>query len=225
MVILKRLVVWLLERFIEALLLGIACGYLWGVKFSGDFWQGAVLVAFMLFVSGYYVTTAVCGVVWRSQKPWLYPAIAAALLVIHTRIFLTGVDPPFTPATRAHWLPFAVIGACIVFGCSFAGGRALKGWLNAGAPPNPYLSATGITLLVFALANTANWMRCCSGNSFRPLGLPFTFYREGGFVGTNWVWQSGQFVWLGLIADALLLAATILLLGKAWQRIHSPRAR
>jgi hypothetical protein len=224
MVILKRLAVWLLEQFIEALLLGVACETLWGVKFSSDFWKGGVLVASMLFVSGYYVTTALFGVLWRSQKPWLYPAIAAALLVIHARLFLLAMEPPFTPEVRAHELPFTTIGACIVFGCSFAGGRVLEAWLRVGATQNPYLSATGITLLVFALANTAYWIvRCC--DSFRPLGLPFTFYREGGFIGTNWVWQGGRFVWLGVIADVLLIAATILLLGKAWQRFSSVRAR
>jgi hypothetical protein len=225
MVILKRFVVWLLERFIEALLIGLACGYIVGVKFSNTFWTGGFVVAVMLFISGYYVTTAVFGVVWRSQKAWLYPAIAAALFVIHASLFWTGINPSFTPEARAHELLLAVVGACIVFACSFAGGLVLKAWLSADSTPSPYLSATGITLLVFALVNTAHWIRCCSSDGFRPLGLPFIFYREGGYAGTTWVWQSGRFIWLGVIADAALIAATILLLGKAWQRFSAVRAR
>jgi len=40
---------------------------------------------------------------------------------------------------------------------------------------------------------------------FRPHGLPFTYYREGGFAG------GGGIVWLGAIADAVAVAGTALL--------------
>src|SRR6185437_10525403 len=94
MVIPKRLAVWLLERSVEALLLGLLFSYLLlrdPRSLFPDFWKFGVIVASILFVHGYYVTTALAGVVWRSRRWWLYPAIAAALLVIHTRfIFLRG---------------------------------------------------------------------------------------------------------------------------------------
>jgi hypothetical protein len=183
------------------------------------------MVATFLFVHGYYVTTAFFGAVWRSRKPWLYPAIAAVLFVIHTRVIFARAGSEFTPEGKAIELPFAMVGACIVFGCSFAGGCVLKKWLSAGASSNSYQSATGVTLLVFALANTAHFLRPAGyDDSFRPYGLPFTFYREGGFIGHSFVWQDGRFIWPGVIADAAVLAAMVVLLGMAWQRINSDRA-
>jgi|SRR6185437_15878173 len=228
MLILKRLAVWLLERSVEALLFGILFGYLLMHDLRSlfpDFLKFAIIVAVVLFVHGYYVTTALAGVVWRSRRWWLYPAIAAALLVIHTRfIFLRG-GTELTPEARATELPFALVGACIVFVCSFAGGRLLEKWLKAGASTNRYLSATGITLLVFGLMNVAHFVRPAGyDDSFRPYGIPFTFYREGGFVG-NYVWHAGRFIWGGLIADAAFVAVAIVLLGMAWQRISSDRVR
>jgi hypothetical protein len=228
MSILKRLAVWLLERFVEALFLGLLFGYLMRLPlFSSllrDFWRLALIVAVILFMHGYYVTTALFGVVWRSRKSWLYPAIAAALLVLHTRLIFWRAGSDFTRETRAMELPFAVMGACIVFACSFAGGRVLDKWLTKDAIANTYLAATGITLLVFTLANTAHWMRCCLTDSFRPIGLPFTFYRDGGFVG-KYVWQGGRFTWSGVAADAALIAAIVVLLGTAWKKVNSHRAR
>jgi hypothetical protein len=162
---------------------------------------------------------------WRSRKSWLYPAIAAALLIVHTRLSFWHAGTDFTPEARALELPFAVAGAGIVFLCSFSGGRLLEKWLRAGASTSPYLAASGITLLVFALANTAHFLRPAGySNAFRPEGLPFTFYREGGFVG-KYVWHGGQLIWSGIAADAALIAATVVLLGMAWQRVSSHRAR
>jgi hypothetical protein len=229
MVILKRLTVWLVERFVEALLFGALFGYLLLPNFRNvfpDLWRLTGIVAVVLFIHGYYVTTGLFGIVWRSRKSWVYPAIAAVLLVIHTRILFARAGSDFTPETRAMELPFAMVGACIAFGCSFVGSRVLKKWLSANATANPYLSAAGLALLVFALANTAHFLRPSDyDNSFRPYGLPFTFYRDGGFVGHSFVWQDGRFIWHGVIANAALLMATVVLLGTGWQRIKSSPER
>ena len=96
MLILKRLAVWLLERFAEGCLLGGLLGYLWS-RSSRDasmtLWnwlQGfssfGLAVAVVLFLHGYYVTTAFFGVVWRSAKPLVYPTITSALFIFHTHI-------------------------------------------------------------------------------------------------------------------------------------------
>ena len=164
MVILKRLAVWLLERFVEAILLGGLLGYLVLPKFTiifSSIWVWPVVVAFELFFHGYYVTTAVFGVFWRSVRPWLSPAITAALFIVHAHIVFRRGRPDFTPEARAMELPFLVGDACVVFACAFAGGRVLNKWAEAGTSTNTYLSATGITLLVFMLANVAHFSPSC----------------------------------------------------------------
>jgi len=228
MLILKRLTVWLLERLVEGFLLGALLGYLFVPNFTGSLsrvWVLAVVVGVVLFMHGYYLTTAFFGVVWRSAKLWLYPAITTALFVIHSHIVFVRGKNDFTPEARAMESPFVLCGACIVFACAFAGSRVLNKWVQASARTNPYLSATGITLLLFLLANVAHFLRPAAyDNSFRAYGLPFHFYREGGFV-DGWVWRRGGFIWHGIIADTALVAGIVVLLGKAWQRINTARAR
>ena len=120
----------------------------------------------------------------------------------------------FTPEARAMESPFVLCGACIVFACAFAGNRVLNKWVQTIASPNPYLSATGITLLLFLLANVAHFLRPAAyDNSFRAYGLPFHFYREGGFV-DGWVWRRGGFIWHGIVADTALMVGIVVLLGK-----------
>lgn len=228
MVILKRLAVWLLERSGEALFLGILFGYLLLHNLKTlfpDALKFGVIVAVVLFMHGYYATTALAGVVFRSRRWWLYPAIAAALLVIHTCLIFLHGDTDLTPEMRAAELPFVLIGACIVFACSLAGGRVLERWVRERASTTPYLSATGITLLVFGFMNAAHFLRPAGyDDSFRPYGIPFIFYRDGGFVGNGYVWQGGRWIWSGVVADAAFVAVSIVLLGMAWQRIAADRA-
>jgi len=113
-----------------------------------------------------------------------------------------------------------------VFACSFAGGRVLERWLKRRTSTSPYLSAAGITLLVFGLVNVAHFLRPAGLNdNFRQYGIPFTFYRDGGFVGNTYVWQPGRFIWSGLIADAAFVAVAIVLLGITWQRVTANRTR
>jgi hypothetical protein len=236
MLILKRLAIWLLEKFVEACLLGALLGYLM-VRSSGDTsltaWNGisgfyvwGAVVATFLFLHGYYVTTAFFGVVWRSAEAWVYSTITSALFILHTHIVFMRIGADFTPQARAMELPFALGGASIAFSCALAGSWVLSKWLdpnsnrNAYAFGSAYPSALGLTLLVFALTNTANFLRPVVGSSaFRLYGLPFTFYREGGFV-KDWVWRPGELVWRGMVADIAVFAAVVLLLGRALQTVR-----
>ena len=84
-------------------------------------WASAFAVAVVLFLTGYYVTRAFFGVVWRSQKPLLYPAIAMALFGAHLHFAIARSKSDLTPFARATELPFLAGGACIVFACAFAG--------------------------------------------------------------------------------------------------------
>ena len=238
MIIVKRIVVWLVERLLEACILGGLFMYL-VVHMGADIPRGVlitrgsevlifgVVVAFLLFVSGYYVTAAIFGVIWRSPKPWVYPTITVALFAIHMHfIFLLG-KPDITWEASAMETPFVGGGAFVVFVCSRIGNEALKRWssVRPSADPyvNPYLSAAGLTLLFFLLLNTANFLRPIIGDSsFRPYGLPFTFYREGGFV-REWVWHGGVFVWRGFIADVAIVAAIIAAAGNVSKRIQLAR--
>jgi hypothetical protein len=126
MLILKRLVVWAVETLCEALLLMVFLTTLW--RQSGqsslidDLWLTFVGTVFVFMVgSGYLLTTALVGVVWRSARPWVYPTIAAALFVIHVQFFATG----WTLPTRA---PVQMGGASIVFACAFIGNWFLRRW-------------------------------------------------------------------------------------------------
>lgn len=172
----------------------------------------------MLFVHGYYVTTAFVGVFWKGRSSWLYAAIIAVLFSIHTHIIFLRGKPDFTPEARSMELPFIMGGAFIVLMCSLGGRGVLKKWLSSGATAAPYLSATCITILLFGLVNLAHFLRPADyDNSFRPYGLPFTFYREGGFV-NGWVWHSGTILWRGCIEDAALLVGMALAGGYMWER-------
>lgn len=233
MTILKRLTVWSLERSIEACLLGGLLGYLVSLRAENPsltlrnalsaFWVFGMAVAVFLFFCGYYVTTAFFGVIWRSSKTWTYPTIIPSLFVLHTHILFVGMGRDFSPEGRGMELPFALGGAGIVFLCAFGGSRILNKWANTRAEPNSYLNAFGVTILVFMLTNAAHFLRPVVGDSaFRVYGLPFTFYREGGFV-RQWVWKPGVFVWSGVVADTAVIAAGVLILGRALVAYRSER--
>jgi hypothetical protein len=227
MLIVKRIVVWLLERVVEAFLLGGLLGYVTLPNATmplSDIWFFGVVVATFLFIYGYYVTTAFAGVLWR-PKSWLYSTITATLFIVHAHIIFVIGRPDFTPEARAMEFPFLLGGAGIVLACALAGSRALEHWVRTVAgPADAYLSASGLTLLAFALANVAHFLRPIVGDSaFSTYGVPFIFYREGGFV-KQWVWRSGEIVWRGMFADAALIAAAIMIIGKVWQRVKVPES-
>ena len=230
MLTLKRLAVWLLERLAEACLLGGLLGYLLSLGSAderltlrhliADFWVFGLAVAFILFLHGYYLTTALVGLLWRSAETWTYPIITPALFVFHTHVVFMHAGSDFTPEARAMEFPFELAGAGIVFFCALIGSSVLKRWTNSRSDMNAYLDALGITILAFILVNTANFLRPVVGSSaFRTYGLPFTFYREGGFI-KEWIWQPGAVVWPGIVADVAVIAAVVLLLGRAWQTVR-----
>ena len=137
MLILKRLVVWSFERLVEANLLGgLLLGCLLAVS-SGEqrsalqdsfagFWAITMAVAVFLFSTGYYVTTACFGVVWRSSKTSVYPTITAALFIIHTSLIFANAGNGFTPEARKIEPTFALGGAVVVFCCSLGGNGLLS---------------------------------------------------------------------------------------------------
>jgi hypothetical protein len=137
--ILKRAVVWLIEALAAALLLGALLGALSSPDLSTfvgllpGVWALAFGVGAVLFLHGYYLTTALVGVVWRSPRPWLYPTMAATLFAIHTHIVFVRLRPDISSAGRATELPFETAGACAVFGCAFVGNLCLRRWAQTGS--------------------------------------------------------------------------------------------
>ncbi len=71
--------------------------------------------------SGYLFTTAIFGVIWRSEKPWVYPAIAAALFIAHVQFYMTTWS-------LSKKMPIEAGGACIVFMCTYIGNCFLREW-------------------------------------------------------------------------------------------------
>jgi hypothetical protein len=130
-VILKRLTVWVLEALFTAVLLGGLLAALSSPDLSTfisvlpGVWALAFGVGAILFLHGYYLTTVLAGVVWRSQKLWLYPTIAATLFLIHTDIVFLRLKPDLSSSAeqrsfhsslvvRASFLlaPLLAIGFC-----------------------------------------------------------------------------------------------------------------
>jgi hypothetical protein len=132
---LKRLVVWALESLAETFLLGCLFGTLLFPNFismlPGGVLSSVFMIAFVLIFHGFYVATALSGLVWRSQKSWLNPAIATALFGILVHIAFVRSKSDLTPEARAIELPFQLGGACIVFACTFFGGWCLRKWTKA----------------------------------------------------------------------------------------------
>lgn len=133
MLILKWLGVWLIEVLAEALLLGCLLGALVSNQI-GLFYGviGPVLaVPVLLFLNGYYLTRALAGLVWGSQRAWLYPSIASALFVSIVHIDVARSKSALTPEARAAEFPFLAGGACIVFTYAFVGNWSLRKWVQA----------------------------------------------------------------------------------------------
>jgi hypothetical protein len=134
--ILKRLAVWLAEALAATFLLGCLFGALSSpnlatfISLLPGVWAVAFGVGSVLFLHGSYVTTAIFGVLWRGQRLWVYPVIAAALLVLHTRIVFVRLKPDLSTSGRAAEMPFEAGGACIVFACAFLGGWVLRRWIQ-----------------------------------------------------------------------------------------------
>ena len=131
---LRRLVVWLAEILVEAVLLGGVVGLLLLPDAAGAFQRivvPALAVVFLLLVHGYYLTVGVFAVLWRSQRSWLYPLIAAALFVGHMHFAISRSESDLTLVARSAEGTFLTAGAGIVFTCAFAGNWCLRKWTNS----------------------------------------------------------------------------------------------
>jgi hypothetical protein len=75
-----------------------------------------------------------------------------------------------------------------------------------------YGVAFAATSLTFMIANTAHFLRPVTCfDCFFPYGLPFTFYRDGGYAG------GAGLVGRGLVADVLTVIVSAMILGGTWQ--------
>ncbi len=126
MLIQKRLLVWPIELFLGAVLLGLYFYFLSGAitdhAFLRDilFLVSGIALVFM-WGSGYVLTTAILGLLWRSEKMWLYPSIAAILFVLHVQFFVTNWDLGKKSVVEAR-------GAIIMLGCTLLGNCVLRKW-------------------------------------------------------------------------------------------------
>src|SRR5258708_28161445 len=139
MLILKRLIVWFVETFCEAMLLGLALIGLFGYdqnafgKSLGLYVSGILVLS---FTTGYVLTTAIARGAWKGQRWWSYSVIAVVLFLVHSQIFFVVSGG----STRPEKLSMQIAGACIVFACTLAGTFALRKWAPARsklAEPQP----------------------------------------------------------------------------------------
>jgi hypothetical protein len=145
---------------------------------------------------------------WLSGFLLLLPGNLAAITADKTLIHV-----------RTAYIFFPVAVACnaiLWVTCS-----ALWRTLRRGRPTGTlykYGIAVAATGLVFVVVNTIHFLRpaTCS-DCFFPYGVPFAFYREGGFAG------GGGLVWRGLAADAATVIVIAILLGSLWQRVAEKR--
>lgn len=72
---------------------------------------------------GNLVTTFVFAVFWRGDAAWRYPAISAGLFLAHY-----GYQSKVTLSESPQFYIFLIGSACIVFACTYWGGRELKKW-------------------------------------------------------------------------------------------------
>jgi hypothetical protein len=141
----KRLIVWLLETSCEALVLSgflLALGLQWvqsrpfHESLASDFLVFLLgTVGVFMPYSGFLLSTAIFRVFSGSRRLWVYPAIAAALFVVHLRLLGIVLDGYRGMASwKTAWPLVAELnagGACIVFGCTYAGNLLLRKWLLA----------------------------------------------------------------------------------------------
>jgi hypothetical protein len=131
MLILKRFIVWLLEFYCVALLLTGFVGVSYGdVSRLGDSlryaWAGVLI--FMLG-TGFVITMAIVGIVWRGRGLWRYPAIVAGLFTAHLLWF--WVEAPGWSTSR--YLSILAAGVVIVFACTLGGNLLLRRWVQAAS--------------------------------------------------------------------------------------------
>jgi hypothetical protein len=135
MLVIKRVVVWIMEMTCFVGFMSLVVHFLWG-NFSsgpdqsivGQLQFGVVAISFVLFGSGFFLTTAIFGAFWRSNRLWVYPSIAAALFVVHLQFAASGW-------TQREKAPIQLFGAAIIFLCTLVGGRLLRKWQGDSSRP------------------------------------------------------------------------------------------
>ena len=137
--------------------------------------------------------------------PGNLPAMAVDQRLIHTR-------------TVYVFFPIAIACNAILWVTCGAVWRTLRLEIPPGAS-HKYRIAVAATALVFVVVNTVHFLRPATcADCFFPCGLPFTFYRDGGFAG------GGGLVLRGLAADVATVIAIAVLLGSLWQRVAARRS-
>jgi hypothetical protein len=124
----KRVLVWLIEVWAEALLLAL----IMMTKLAHDSYEHAsirdvlifsVAIMYMFFFTGYLLTTALFRFLWKVQTIWSYPMIAVLLFSAHFEILNLGMGGAFDPKDR---LIVRIAGACITFSCTYFGSYVLQ---------------------------------------------------------------------------------------------------
>ncbi len=129
----KSVTIWLLETSCEILLLGLCViallghhGYGFGEDLAFLMWA----IAFAMFTTGYLLTTLLARTLWRVNKLWSYPSVAAMLFLVHFQIMNWGMGGEWEPSISIR---IRVAGACIVFACTLLGSFSLRKWAPAGS--------------------------------------------------------------------------------------------
>ena len=131
MLITKRLAVWFLETWSEALMLGLVLTVFLGHDqhaFFKDLLIYSSGIIMLFFTTGYLLSTIAFRAVWRGQALWSYPAIATVLFFIHFEIMNVAMGGAFEPT---HSVRIRAAGEFIVFGCTLTGTFALRKWAPA----------------------------------------------------------------------------------------------
>jgi len=129
--------------------------------------------------------------------PGNLPAMALNQKMVHVR-------------TAYVFLPVAIVCNALLWMTCAAVWRVLR--RRAQSTFDKYSIALAATCLSFVVANTLHLLRRVTCyDCFFPYGVPFTFYREGGYAG------GGGLELHGLVADALTVIVCGVLIGGIWQ--------
>jgi hypothetical protein len=124
--ILKRLIVWLLEVGLQAVLLGLLLIRLYGYG-NFSFARGLLIcvdsILVMFFLTGYLLTTSVSRAIWKGRTLWLYSTVAAVLFVLHFELLNVGVGGAFAPHDRRI---VVIAGTVLVFLTTLVGTIVLQ---------------------------------------------------------------------------------------------------
>ena len=133
MLTLKRIVIFLVELSVEAMLLGSVLGALVSYRLGLlNGMLGSILaVPVILGLHGYYISRVLAVVTRVSKMSWLYPLTATSVFIAHVLYIVSRFKSDLSPVAHAMSVPFLVGGACVVLACSLAGSSAARKWAPA----------------------------------------------------------------------------------------------